>query len=100
MSFHAIINCYIAQSPASSVSPSFAQYADTWDNRILTWAYKGSDKLTYNQDTEGKRKRLKRKRQRERLKRTMKERRGIEVQPDKFPYQKDTIFRLFDTLRI
>ena len=36
VSFHAIINCYIAQSPASSVSPSFAQYADTWDNRILT----------------------------------------------------------------
>ena len=65
VSFHAIINCYIAQSPASSVSPSFAQYADTWDNRILTWAYKESDKLTYNQDTEGKRKRLKRKRQRE-----------------------------------
>ena len=34
--FHAIINCYIVQSPASLVSPSFAQYVDTWDNLILT----------------------------------------------------------------
>ena len=36
VSFHAIINCCIVQSPASSVSPSFVQYADTWDNLILT----------------------------------------------------------------
>ena len=36
VSFHAIINCCIVQSPASSVSPSFVQYVDTWDNLILT----------------------------------------------------------------